>query len=167
MRTSRTAQVRIPWVLVGVILACAIITAVAFVLGDAAVAITGAVIVVAAALALAILPSLGLCDRVSFAVDFPDSTRGPRGAVHNGPSTPVDTDPRRRHYPGWPRFHTMDEVVTGDLPEGPDEEPAWPQYVNLAPGQHVRTIHGHEFIERDPESPRTQQPTVAQKRRKA
>lgn len=151
MRVSRSTRVRVPWVLVGVFLGCAAITAVGFVLGDSAVAITGAVIVVASGLALFILPGMGLSDRVSFASDFPNSTRGPRGAVHDGTSPPVDSDPRRRHYPGWPRFHTMSEVPTGHLPEGPDEQPAWPQYVNLAPGQHVRTIHGREFIERDPE----------------
>jgi len=166
MRTSRTAQVVTPWVLVGAILACAIVTAAGFVMGDASVAISGAVIVVVAALALMILPRLGVCDRVSFAVDFPNSTRGPRGAVHDSPFAPVDSDPRRRHYRDWPRFHTMDEVITGVLPDGPDEEPAWPQYVNLAPGQRVRTIHGHEFIERDPEPPPIQQP-MAEEHRKA
>jgi len=151
MRVSRSIQVRVPWVLVGVFLAGAIVTAAGFVLGDPAVAITGAVLVVAAGLALVILPGLGLSDRVSFASDFPNSTRGPRGTVHDGTSPPVDSDPRRRHYPGWPQFHTMSEVPTGHLPEGPDKQPAWPQYVNLAPGQHVRTINGREFIERDPE----------------
>lgn len=151
MQVSRKFQIRLPWVLVGALLACAIITGFGFALGDPAVAITAAVIVVLCGLGLMVLPRLGLSDRVSFAVDFPNSTRGPRGAVHDGPTTPVESDPKHRLYKDFPRFRTMDEVHTGDLPEGPDDQPAWPQYVNLAPGQHVRMVGGREVIERDPD----------------
>jgi hypothetical protein len=149
MRVSRKTQVRIPWFLVAAFLICAVITAFGFALGNFALAVTGAVIVVASGLLLMIGPRLGISDRVSFAADFPNTTRGPRGSAHDGPAPPVDSDPQRRHFPGWPQFHMMGEVHTGDLPEGPDDQPAWPQYVNLAPGQHVRTIGGREFIERD------------------
>lgn len=127
-RTERT----VPWVVVAVFLAGAVLVGVAIIAGSLALGIIGAVIVVTAGIAGFVLPHLGLSAPLSLGVNFPDSA---------GSSDPVGGADDGQPY------RTVPEVPARRLPQGPDLERSKPQQVNLGPHERLRTVGGREVIE--------------------
>lgn len=125
-RVERTS----PWIIVAVFLAGSLVIAAAIVMGSLLLGIVGSVLVVAAVLGWVVLPHLGLSAPLSFSVNFPE-----------GAGRPSDSDDQEEPYRKIP------ETPARRLPEGPDRERAKPQWVNLGPHEHLRSIGGEEVIE--------------------
>ena len=126
-RVERT----VPWVIVAVFLAGAVLVAFGIIAGSLILGITGSVLVVVAGLGGVILPRLGLSAPLSFTVDFPENT-GPERAGNGSQDEP---------------YRKLRETPARRLPEGPDRERAKPQHVNLVPHEHLRSVGGEEVIE--------------------
>lgn len=131
-----------PWVIVAVFLVGAVLVAMGIIVGGLLLAVLGAVAVVAASLCAVILPRVGLSAPVSFSENFP-ATAG------EGDSQPSDTSAEEQPYV------TLPEVSARRLPSGPDKDRAKPQWVNLAPHEHLRAVEGGEVIEIPEEEPGT------------
>lgn len=126
-RVERT----LPWVVVAVFLAGAVLVALGIIAGSLILGLTGTAIVVAAGLGGVILPRLGLSAPLSFNVNFPED------AGSEGDDSGSKDEPYRK----------LPETPARRLPEGPDRERAKPQHVNLGPHERLRSLGGEEVIE--------------------
>ena len=131
-RVERT----VPWIIVTVFLAGAVLVAAGIIADGLALALAGTFMVVAAGLAGVILPQVGLSAPLSFNANFPEEGRA------SASQAPAGDDPQQDQ-----RYHTMPEVPARRLPDGPDPERAKPQHVNLGPHERLRVLSGEEVIE--------------------
>ena len=132
MSRYRRVERIVPWIIVAVFLAGAVIVGLAIVAGSLLLGVIGSVTVVAAGLAGAILPHVGLSAPMSFSVNFPDDA-GERGSLGGGDD-------------GRP-YKTLPEVPARKLPKGADRGRAKPQQMNLGPHERLRIVGGEEVIE--------------------
>ena len=140
----------LPWLLVGTMLAGAILVGTGLMAGSTAVIVIGAVLVVVGGTAAIVLPHLGVVTHVSLAENYPAHTKGPRANDTGEPRPPIDTHPNHP-YTGdqdessLPR--PLTEVPASELEDPRDPERAKPQHVNLTPHERIRRVAGQDVIE--------------------
>lgn len=133
-----------PWLVVGALIAAAVIFGFALITGTLALVVIGAVLALAALVAAAVLARRGAVP--SFTHEFPEHTWGPRATTAENSGPPIDTQP---HQPSGPAdYQVLEEKDPAAMEEPPDDQRVFPQYTNLGPDERLRNVEGHEVIER-------------------
>jgi Flp pilus assembly protein TadB len=87
----------VPWLIVGILIAGAVLLAVGVVAGSRTLIVTGIAVVALCLLAASVLRRRGVSGPISFAEEFPETTVGPRATTDGDSTPPLDTDPSSRH----------------------------------------------------------------------
>jgi len=86
----------VPWLIVGILIAAAVLLGVGVAAGSWTLIAIGLAVVVVCGAGAVVLRRRGVSGPISFAEEFPETTVGPRPTTGGDSTPPLDTDPSSR-----------------------------------------------------------------------